>query len=256
MRLNVHEWGDASAAPLVCLHGVGGHGRRFRKLAEERLAAGYRVLAPDLRGHGRSGQDEPWGLEAHVEDVLETLPGRASWLGHSFGGRLVMEILAREPERVERAVLLDPAIHVPPVFALYFAEGEREDRSWASVEEAIAVQLEGGGLVSTPREILEEEMREHLVRSDDGRWRFRYSQPVVAAAYLALSAAAPPFERLRVPTLLVVGEFSKYVSAGELERYRQALPDLLGAVVVPGGHMVLWDAFEETATAIEGFLAC
>ncbi|MGH3033109.1 MAG: alpha/beta fold hydrolase, partial [Gaiellaceae bacterium] len=67
MRLHVHEWGDASAAPLVCLHGVGGHGRRFRKLAEERLAAGHRVLAPDLRGHGRSGHDEPWTLEAHVE---------------------------------------------------------------------------------------------------------------------------------------------------------------------------------------------
>ena len=38
MELNLHEWGDPSAPPVVCLHGVNAHGRRFRRLAEERLA--------------------------------------------------------------------------------------------------------------------------------------------------------------------------------------------------------------------------
>jgi surfactin synthase thioesterase subunit len=52
----------------------------------------------------------------------------------------------------------------------------------------------------------------------------------------------------------VVGAQSKIVSAGEAELYRTALGDLLQIVVVPGGHTVLWDAFEETATAIERFL--
>jgi hypothetical protein len=51
-----------------------------------------------------------------------------------------------------------------------------------------------------------------------------------------------------------VGAHSKIVSAGESELYRAALGDLLGIVVVPGGHIVLWDAFDETADAIEGFL--
>jgi lipase len=108
--------------------------------------------------------------------------------------------------------------------------------------------------VSTPRPVLEEEMAEHLVRSPDGRYRYRYSQAVVAAAYHEMTAAPPDPATLRVPTLLVVGAESKFVSAGELETYREGLGDLLRVAVVPGGHMVYWDAFEETATAIEASL--
>lgn len=254
MRLHLHEWGDPGARPVVCLHGLTGHGRRFRKLGEERLAHRFHVLAPDLRGHGRSTSDEPWTLDAHVADVLETFVEPGTWLGHSFGGRLVMEVTARRPELVERAALLDPAIRVPAEFADYFAEQERLDKSYASVEEAIELRVATAPLVSTPREILEEEMREHLVRSRDGRYRYRYSQDVVVSAYREMTAEPPRFSSLRVPTLLVVGAESKFVSAGELELYRESLGDLLHVAVVPGGHMVYWDAFEQTASAIEGFL--
>jgi pimeloyl-ACP methyl ester carboxylesterase len=97
-------------------------------------------------------------------------------------------------------------------------------------------------------------MSVHLVASEDGRLRYRYSQPSVAADYLEIGTPPPPYEALRVPTLLVVGAQSKIVSAGEAELYRTALGDLLQIVVVPGGHTVLWDAFEEAATAIERFL--
>jgi lipase len=240
----------------VCLHGVTGHGRRFRKLAEERLASRFHVLAPDLRGHGRSAWDEPWGLETHVADVLATVRMPAAWVGHSFGGRIVMEIAARAPERVERAVLLDPAILVPPDIAQILANEEGGERSFATVEEAIRRRSESGGLVRTPRELLEEEMREHLVAGDDGRLRYRYAPPAVATAYLELARRRPPdFERLCVPTLLVVAAHSKLVSAGELELYRAALGELLEVVVVPGGHIVLWEAFAETAAAVEAFLA-
>ena len=69
MELNLHEWGDPSAPPVVCLHGVNAHGRRFRKLAEERLGGRFRVLAPDLRGHGNSGWEPPWTFATHAHDV-------------------------------------------------------------------------------------------------------------------------------------------------------------------------------------------
>ncbi len=73
MELHVHQWGEASAPPLLCLHGVSSHGRRFRRLAEQRLAGRHRVIAPDLRGHGLSEWDPPWDLETHVGDISETL---------------------------------------------------------------------------------------------------------------------------------------------------------------------------------------
>jgi lipase len=255
VRLNVHQWGDPAAPLVVCLHGVSGHGGRFRKLAEERLADRLHVVALDLRGHGRSTWNEPWDLGTHVADVLETAEGPATWIGHSFGGRLVMEITAKRPELVQRAVLLDPAIFAPPHIARELADEELVERSFGSVDEAIGAREIAGGLVSTPRAILEEEMSVHLVAGEDGRFRYRYSQPSVAADYLEIATAPPPFEALRVPTLLVVGAHSKIVSAGESELYRAALGNLLSVAVVPGGHSVLWDAFDETADAIEAFLA-
>lgn len=251
MKLHVHEWGEPGLPRVVCLHGVTGHGRRFRKLAEERLAQRYHVAAPDFRGHGRSGWDEPWTLEAHLQDVLDTVTEPAAWLGHSFGGRLAMELIAVRPELVQRAILLDPAIYVPPEFAEQHSREEGQEKVFTSVDEAIE---QWAGLFHTPREILEEEMREHLVEDDEGRLRYRYSQPAVAQIYLELAKRPPPFDHLRVPTLLVVGAESKLVSAAEDESYRAALGDLVQVVVTPGGHSPLWDAFDETAAAVEDFL--
>ena len=250
MRLHVHEWGEPGAPGVVCLHGVTGHGRRFRKLAEERLS-GHHVLAPDLRGHGRSGWEEPWTLAAHVADLAETFTEPAVWIGHSFGARLILELIAHRPDLARGVVLLDPAIYVPPEFAEQHAAQERQEKAYGSAAEAIAGWT---GLFHTPREILEEEMREHLIADDDERVRYRYSQPGAAQMHLKLSRRRPPVEHLTVPTLLVVGAESKLVSAAEDERYRAALADRLEVVVTPGGHSPLWDAFPETADAVERFL--
>jgi lipase len=259
VRLHWYEWGDAGSSPVVCLHGVLAHGRRFRKLAEERLAASFRVVALDLRGHGHSDWEPPWDLDAHLADLEETAAAlgidRAIWIGHSFGGRLSMELAARRPDLVDRLVLLDPAIWVPPPIALQRAEAERADRSFSSVEEAIERRLGTGGLHHTPRELLEEEMADHLVASEDGLLRYRYAQSSVVAAYGELAKSPPPFEKLRVPTLLVRGASTDVVPEPFLEVYREGLGDLLEVATVPGGHIVLWDGFAETADAIEDFLA-
>jgi lipase len=256
--LRLHEWGDRAAPPLVCLHGVMAHGRRYRRLAEEGLAERFRVVAPDLRGHGRSGWEPPWDLATHLGDIIETVEAagvtRASWLGHSFGGRLLLELASLEPERIERAVLLDPAVQVRPRHALERAEEERADRSFAGRDEAIEYRIAMDPLYSTPREILEEEVEEHLVASDDGRLRYRYCQSAVVAAWSEMCTGPPPFEQARVPTLVVVGERSHLVTREQLDAWRTGHGDLLEVVTVPGGHMVLWDAYPDTAAAVGDFL--
>jgi pimeloyl-ACP methyl ester carboxylesterase len=70
-----------------------------------------------------------------------------------------------------------------------------------------------------------------------------------------MASEPPPFDRVRIPTLLVLGERSYLPYEHLLDAHRAALGDLLEVVVVPGGHTVLWDALEETAEAIERFLA-
>src|SRR5437773_10713872 len=111
MLLQLHEWGDRTAPPVVALHGIGGFGRRFRKLAEERLAR-YRVVAPDLRGHGTSSWDPPWTIATHVADVLETIQHartrRAPFVRPSDGGGLNRRLAELDPHRFVRTANLDP----------------------------------------------------------------------------------------------------------------------------------------------------
>jgi lipase len=253
MRLHVHEWGDTTAPPLVCVHGVSAHGRRFRRLAEERWAERFHVLAPDLRGHAFSPWEPPWNLGQLVDDLVETTGIAATWIGHSLGGRLVLELAAHHPELVERAVLLDPAIQVLPNVALDLAQQQCEDGSYGSVEEAIEARRQFASL--TPTEIIEEDVSEHLFQGADGRFRLRCARAAVANLYGELATSPPPPETLRVATLLVYAPAFSLVRDDQLEVYRAALGERLTVVAVPGGHMVFWDAYEETAAAIDAFLS-
>jgi lipase len=205
-----------------------------------------RVVAPDLRGHGRSAADPPWTTEAHVADGLETAGAlgiqRADWIGFSFGGR----VAAALAERVRRLILLDPALRLPVEVCLQYAEEELEDLSFATPDEAIDDRLAAGTLFSTPRETLAEEMSDHLVPGEDGRLRYRYHRAAAIGAWSEMAKEPPPVAD--VPTLIVRGERS-WVPV-ELERW-----DGRAEVArVPGGHSVTWDAPAETAAAVGRFL--
>ena len=253
MTLHVHRFGRDGGPRLVCLHGVTSWGGHFRGLAER--LPGREVLAPELLGHGSSRQEPPWSVEDQVEAVLAACGGApAAWLGHSYGGRIAFEVAARAPEAVERLVLLDPAILLLPHVGLYAAEQARLDRSYGSFDEGIERRYEESRLQRAPRELLVEELRDHLVPVGDALWRYRYTQSAVVTAYSEMTREPPPFEDVRVPTLLVLGKDSHVPYEHLLDAHRAALGDLLQIVEVPGGHTVLWDALEETAAAVARFL--
>ena len=254
MKLAVRQWGEPGLPALVCLHGVTSHARHFAQLGT-RLSDRYHVVALDLRGHGDSGWEPPWHLEQHVEDVLESAPaGCCAWLGHSFGGRIAYEVAAAAPERVERLVLLDPAIRIPPHVALAAAENARRDRSYVSFEEGIDRRYEESVLTTAPRELVESELRPHLLADDDGRFRYRYCQSAVVAAYGEMAREPPAFERARIPTLLVLGGTSYLPYDHLLDAHVAALGGLLQVAQIEAGHTLLWDALEDTGDAVERFL--
>lgn len=253
-RLELHAWGDDAAPSVVCLHGVTSWGGHFAELAR-RLALTHRVLAPDLLGHGRSPTEPPWRIDDHLAAIAATVPtNRASWIGHSFGGRLALEHAARHPHSVERLILLDPAILLPPHVAEWAAENGRPDRRYPSFGEAIERRYEESRLQGAPRTLVEGELRHHLVEYEDG-WRYRYVQSAVVTAYSEMATEPPPFAAVCIPTLLILGADSYLPYDHLLEAHRAALGELLDVVTVQGGHTVLWDALDETASAIERFLA-
>ncbi len=253
MLLHTYEWGDPGSLPVLCLHGVTGHGGRYRALGE-RLAPGYRVVSVDLRGHGFSGWEPPWSIDRHVADLLETADelgiGQARWIGHSFGGRIVMELASAHPDRVDRAVLLDPAIWIPPPAAGTYADRERQDRAWATVEDAVEERWAEGTLLPHARAVMAADMAERLVPGEDGLLRPNYCLSGAVTAFSEM-AELPSFPE--VPLLIVRGERSIVTPDSLVDLCRESAQSL-ELVDVPGYHNVLWDAFEETASAIERFL--
>jgi lipase len=255
MQLHVHEWGDPQGEPLACLHGVTGYSGVFQRLAEERWSD-RRVLAFDLRGHGRSGWEPPWSFATHVQDLAETLAvlglPAADWVGHSFGGRLVLELAAARPELVRRAALLDPAIRLLPHVALAVADLERREPVYATVEDYIQERL--FIYPDSPRGPIEHEAAEHLEPQQDGSFRRRTCQAAAVSIYGELASAPPPPSTLAAHTLLLHAPAYGLVHEEQVAAYRAALGDRLRIVEVPGMHMVQWDAFDEVAGAVEDLL--
>lgn len=101
--------------PLVCIHGLGGSGVNWIAVGDRLAALGHRVLAPDLRGFGRTPLD---GHRADVDGnqrlldrfLRERAGGRAILVGNSMGGLISVLQAARHPETVQALLLVDPAL--------------------------------------------------------------------------------------------------------------------------------------------------
>jgi non-heme chloroperoxidase len=118
VRLFYKDWGDAAAQPVVFHHGWPLTGDEWDAQMLFFLAQGYRVIAHDRRGHGRSDQiDTGHDMDTFAADVAalaEHLDLReAIHVGHSTGGGEVAHYVARaRPGRVAKAVLIGA---VPPI---------------------------------------------------------------------------------------------------------------------------------------------
>ena len=252
--LNTHSFGDPSGEPLLAVHGVNGHGRRWRRLAEEALPDRHTV-AVDLRGHGRSTYDGPWSIPQHVDDLVDTLDslewGSVDIVGHSYGGAIGLALLVAAPQHVRRLVMLDPALAQSGEWASQAALGTIEDPGWETVEEATIARNAGLGDEINPGVL--EDIAEHLVQGEDGRYRFRFHKPAVVTAWgevcRPLPGSVPP-----TPTRLVVADRAGMVTA-EIEAGLAALfGDALDVVHLDCGHMVYWEQFDQTAAAVSSFL--
>ncbi len=250
VSLHVHEHG--AGRPVLALHGVTGHGRRWTPLAA--ALPGLRVLGVDLRGHGRSPWTPPWHLEQHVTDVLAAMDAlgldRVPVLGHSFGGAIAVHLARTAPERVERLVLLDPALGLDPQDMLETAEETRAEEWYPDRGAARADRAERWEGIAP--DLVEAELDEHLV-PDGGGWRYRYARSAVVAAWgeMARPAVVPP---RGTPTLLVPAERADFVDPAWVAACRAELGDDLVVAPVDSGHMVFLERTADVADAVRAFL--
>lgn len=117
-ELAVGRWpGPAGSPTVVAAHGITANHTSFDLVARD-LATEVTVVAPDLRGRGRSNKvTGPFGITAHAADVVALLDHleveRATVLGHSMGAWVATSTAVRHPDRVASLVLVDGGIALP-----------------------------------------------------------------------------------------------------------------------------------------------
>lgn len=133
---HVHVETCGAGPDLVLLHGWGMHSGVWNGV-RDRLAQHYRLHLVDLPGHGFSpaATGESVTLQYMAEAVAQDLPARSTVCGWSLGGQVALELALREPQRIERLVL----VSTTPAFV------QREYWQWgmeATVLQQFAAELQ------------------------------------------------------------------------------------------------------------------
>jgi lipase len=199
--LHVERFGPDGPPQILAIHGLTGHGRRWKTLAEQHLGE-YAVAAPDLLGHGRSRWSAPWTLDANVAALAALVTGGpVVVVGHSFGGAVALNLAAARPDLVSALVLLDPAVGLDGEWMREIADDMLASPDYTDAEEARGEKASGSWAEVDPAE-LDREMAEHLVELPSGRVGWRISIPATLSYWseLARPAVVP---RDGTPTTLV-----------------------------------------------------
>lgn len=249
----VHEFGPADGRPLLALHGLSGHGARWQRFAADQVP-GFRVIAPDLRGHGQSSWNPPWHLETFAEDLLPILDGidQIPVIGHSLGGAIAVHLARLAPDRVSKLILVDPAIGLDADAAMQEAEAAREDEAFTSLDSARAAQA--GRWPFATDEQLDAEIEAGVIHHPDGVWRRRFSAAMAVTAWSEMSRphVVPPAS---IPTLLVPALQADFVTPDFVADCETALGSNLTVREVDSGHMIYFERPDELGKMVTEFMS-
>lgn len=108
----VQRWGNGDLARVLLVHGLSAYSGAWWRIGSRLAHFGATVIAPDLRGHGRSPSAESYAFAAMAADVASLGKGWDLIIGHSLGGPIACLVAARDPS-VRALLLLDPFLDAP-----------------------------------------------------------------------------------------------------------------------------------------------
>lgn len=210
------RWGQGGP-PLLVLHGLGDHSLIWGRVAPL-LGDRYRVIAPDLRGHGYSSKpDDPRAYEfAPVIEDLRHLCQHLGWsrvtvVGHSWGAKVAARWADTFPQEIARLVLLDPFFlgAIPGGFALTFpllyrvlpflkTMGPFPD--YPSAEKVARTLKQYQGWQTDQQRIFQESM----VQDERGQWRSRLAIAARDGVFTASMTTPALTHPVAVPTVLIL----------------------------------------------------
>ncbi|BBG30075.1 alpha/beta fold hydrolase [Zymobacter palmae] len=246
----------SEALPLVVLHGLMGNADNWRAHARQ-WEKQRRVVAIDLRNHGRSPHAEDMQYAHLAADVLHTLSVSGvehfDLLGHSMGGKTAMSMAVMAPERIRRLIVADIA---PVDYAL-----DRHDDIFAAMQ-VVADQPPASRTAADAFMALHEDDLEtrrflgtNLIKGEDGCLHWRVNLPALRQGYPDVARAPIEGAPFNGPVLFLRGGDSSYV----LPEYRAAIMARFPhARIVTLKHCAHWlhvEQFSIFVDAVDRFLS-
>lgn len=244
--------GDGS--PVVLLHPFPVHHEFWLPLADS-LATRYRLILPDLRGHGDSGAGEgPATMEKHAADIARVMDdadvGRAPLIGVSIGGYAIFEFWRQYRGRAAALVLCNtkaPADGAEARAGRLQAANDVLERGTEPFFETMISKVLGRTTRETRPDLVATALR--MMR--------RMSPQDVAQVQRGMAERPDSVETLKtinVPTLLVTGDEDLMTGVKEADFMRLHISGSQMRVVPKGGHYSPWEQPEEGTRLLRQFL--
>lgn len=248
-RLHYLQWGQ-KGLPLVILHGMTMDAHAY-DLFSKTASSEYQVLAFDLLDHGDSEKlTRPVGNKEHAKVIWHAIKqlgfSCSVIIGHSLGGILGMILAAEHPDALKGLVLVDIVpfdlndnrLEPPKLPPNSFAN---ENKAREFLHETFP---------KFTKEEIENRLKQALIKLSDGKLRFK-------GIMLRLHTVDlwPFVDRIKSPTLLLVGGDSEIVTPEALERMRSLIHDFKAVTVKGATHMLPLDKPLKFEREVRSFLA-
>ena len=253
IELNTLDTGG-DGTPLVVIHGLFGSADNWRSHIKA-WETSHRVVAVDLRNHGRSPHVAGMGYAEMAGDVLALLDrlsiSRAHLLGHSMGGKVVISLARLAPERVASLIVGD----IAPV-----AYGHDHDSVFAGLRRVVegrpANRREADALLA--EHVSEKAVRlflaTNLVRGEAEGMALRLGLDEIQDDYESIMGEPAGSEPFTGPTLVLRGRDSHYVADEHLPALHEVLPEAR-LVTLEAGHWLHAEQPDAFRESIDEFLA-
>jgi 3-oxoadipate enol-lactonase len=240
--------------PVVLLHPFPANHELWLPAAQQ-LASRYRLILPDLRGHGDSGVGEgPATMPKHAADISRILDdarvGRAAFAGVSIGGYVLFEFWRRNRDRVSALTLIDTkaAPETPEGRAGRLqSAADVLERGVDPFIESMLHKLLGETTRHARPDLLEAPQKMMLKMSPE-------DISLVLKGMAERPDSIPTLKTITVPTLILVGDEDTLTSVADAELMKQNISGSQMKVISRAGHYAVWEKPEETGKVLRQFL--
>lgn len=254
MKLFFRQTGDTGPA-IVILHGVFGSSDNWLTISKTIATHGYRVFAVDQRNHGQSPRADEQDYVSMAADLHEFIADheleKPILIGHSMGGKTVMQYVMLFPGTFQKPVIVDIAPKFYPIHHADIVRGLNaiDLTGIASRNDADAILSQYEPLTAVRQFLLK-----NLYRNGSGQFDWRLNLPVIERELHGIGDELTNPQVVTEPILFIRGSESPYVLDDDIPTIKRIFPNARIETIQGAGHWVQAEKPAEFVTVLMKFL--